>query len=79
MESQSQDGWQRGGRENGKQAISISQGTHCIPHGGFSEGKSVCTAKTAELTKKVITDHELTSSKMLFHVVQTNILYLNGK
>lgn len=63
----------------GKYAIAISQETHCIPHGDFSEGKSGCTVKTAELTKEVITDNELTSSKMLFHVVQTNILHLNGK
>lgn len=79
MESQSQDGWQRGGRANGKYAIAISQETHCIPHGGVSAGKSVCTVKTADLTKEVIADNELTSSKMLFHVLQTNILHLNGK
>lgn len=46
---------------------------------GGSEGKSICTVKTADLTKEVIADNELTSSTMPFPVVQTNVLHLNGK
>lgn len=68
-ESQRQDRWQRGARANGKCAIAISQATHHISHGGCSEEKSVCIVKIAELTKEVITDNELTTSKILPHVL----------
>jgi hypothetical protein len=48
-------------------------------HGGFSGGKNACIVKPAELTKEVIASNELATSKILFHVPQTNISYLNGK
>ena len=46
--------------------------------GVFQKARAFVLQKTAELTKEVITDNELTSSKMLFHMVQTNILHPNG-